>query len=145
MESKTTGAKFNFKGYRVTEASMSLGALPISNNLSMNIGYKVDSAPEDKSISLELKCSAWDDLNHLQVAATISGEFEGKDCTNDELNKFAAYNAPAILFPYLRSYISIMTSQSGVQPVLLPTVNLVSIGNDILRQLRSENKIDQNQ
>lgn len=38
---------------------------------------------------------------------------------------FPAINAPAIAFPYLRSFLSIITMLSGYPPVMLPSVNFV--------------------
>ncbi len=40
---------------------------------------------------------------------------------------FLKINAPAIAFPYLRSYISNLTMQSGYDAVMLPSVNFVKI------------------
>ena len=36
-----------------------------------------------------------------------------------------AINAPAIAFPYLRSFLSILTMQAGYPPVMIPSVNFV--------------------
>ena len=50
-------------------------------------------------------------------------EFE-KNITDDERKVFFNMSAPAILFPYIRAYISALTSLSGINPVILPTLNL---------------------
>lgn len=39
-------------------------------------------------------------------------------------------NAIAILFPYIRSYISTITTQPGMAPILLPAMNIVAMLND---------------
>ena len=39
-------------------------------------------------------------------------------------------NAIAILFPYNRSYISTITTQPGMAPILLPAMNIVAMLND---------------
>ena len=39
-------------------------------------------------------------------------------------------NAIAILFPYIRSYISTITTQLGMAPILLPAMNIVAMLND---------------
>ena len=38
---------------------------------------------------------------------------------------FAKINAPAIAYPFLRSYISFVTLNSGYAPAMLPTINFV--------------------
>jgi len=47
---------------------------------------------------------------------------------NDEFKNshFPNVNAPAIAYPYLRSYISFLTLNSGYEPAILPTINFTS-------------------
>ncbi|WP_288088847.1 protein-export chaperone SecB [Bacteroides acidifaciens] len=40
---------------------------------------------------------------------------------------FLKINAPAIAFPYIRSYISNLTLQSGYPPIILPSINFVAL------------------
>lgn len=40
---------------------------------------------------------------------------------------FAKVNAPAIAFPYLRSFVSFLTLNSGYRPAILPTVNFMKM------------------
>jgi len=40
---------------------------------------------------------------------------------------FARINAPAIAFPYLRSFVSLVTLNSGFRLAILPTVNFVKM------------------
>ena len=42
---------------------------------------------------------------------------------------FPKINAPAIAYPYLSAYVSNLTLQSGVTPVMLPTINFVKFEN----------------
>lgn len=39
-------------------------------------------------------------------------------------------NTIAIMFPYIRSYISIITTQPGMNPIVLPAMNIVAMIND---------------
>lgn len=39
-------------------------------------------------------------------------------------------NTIAIMFPYIRSYISIVTTQPGMNPIVLPAMNIVAMIND---------------
>lgn len=41
-------------------------------------------------------------------------------------SKFPVINAPAIAFPFLRSFVATLLISSGYQPVLLPSVNFVN-------------------
>ena len=39
-------------------------------------------------------------------------------------------NTIAIMFPYIRSYISSITTQPGMSPIVLPAMNIVAMVND---------------
>ena len=39
-------------------------------------------------------------------------------------------NTIAIMFPYIRSYISIITTQPGMTPIVLPAMNIAAMVND---------------
>ncbi len=43
-------------------------------------------------------------------------------------------NTIAIMFPYIRSYISIITTQPGMNPIVLPAMNIVAMVNDKKKQ-----------
>ena len=40
-------------------------------------------------------------------------------------SSFPLINAPAIAFPYLRSFLSVLTMQAGYSPIMLPSINFV--------------------
>lgn len=44
-----------------------------------------------------------------------------------EENAFMLTNAVAIMFPYLRSEITLLTSQPGMNPVVLPPINVQEV------------------
>lgn len=39
-------------------------------------------------------------------------------------------NTIAIMFPYIRSYISLITTQPGMNPIVLPAMNIIAMVND---------------
>jgi preprotein translocase subunit SecB len=49
----------------------------------------------------------------------------------ESLNDFFYINAPALLFPYIRAYISTLTNLSGLKPINLPTINMTRLGQDL--------------
>lgn len=51
---------------------------------------------------------------------------------------FAKISAPAIGFPYLRSFISTLTIQAGIAPVILPSINFVQFSKDMDAKLMAE-------
>lgn len=51
----------------------------------------------------------------------------------EEIPSFFYNNAIAILFPYVRSFVSTITLQANIHPLLLPTLNLSDL-QDILKK-----------
>lgn len=47
--------------------------------------------------------------------------------TVSEIPSFFYRNSIALLFPYLRAYISLVTNQANVSSLMLPTMNLISL------------------
>lgn len=50
--------------------------------------------------------------------------------TQQENRDILEKNTIAIMFPYIRSYISIITTQPGMSPIVLPAMNIVAMIND---------------
>ena len=46
-------------------------------------------------------------------------------------------NTIAIMFPYIRSYISSITTQPGMSPIVLPAMNIVAMVNDQKKKERA--------
>ena len=50
-----------------------------------------------------------------------------------EIPDFFYPNSLAIIFPYIRAFVSTLTLQANVRPIVLPTVNLMGL-TDMLRK-----------
>ncbi len=65
---------------------------------------------------------------HKDFQATIKmiALFETNVVIDDKFktSTFIQVNAPAIAFPYLRSFVTTITSNAGFKPIILPTINL---------------------
>jgi hypothetical protein len=55
-------------------------------------------------------------------------KFSGKV---EDVRTFLLLNAPAILFPYVRAYISSMTALSGMDTIVIPTMNLSGMKDEL--------------
>ncbi|MBQ7435036.1 MAG: protein-export chaperone SecB [Oscillospiraceae bacterium] len=63
----------------------------------------------------------------IKVKITLTGYFTCF-CDDERLKeKLINYNSVAILFPYIRSQISLITAQPDLTPVVLPPVNIVAM------------------
>lgn len=56
------------------------------------------------------------------------GIFKFQNVDNlSEIPSFFYKNSIAILFPYLRAYVSLVTNQANIPPLVLPTMNLSAL------------------
>lgn len=71
----------------------------------------------------------------------ISGESQFVFRTDEAIDQdfrnseYPYINAPAVAYPYLRSFISFITLNSGFAPAILPTLNFVEFGRTKISQL----------
>ena len=67
------------------------------------------------------------------LSAQYASTFETDTDFNDEFKQssFAKINAPAIAFPFIRSYIAHITLMAGFDSVILPTVNFTLESNGV--------------
>lgn len=86
-----------------------------------SIKFSVDDSDvsEDKA-TIKLQC----DINFsksAQACIVLVGIFRMEG--NDSIKRFIP-NAIAILFPYLRSEVSLITAQPNIPPIILPAINI---------------------
>lgn len=66
---------------------------------------------------------------NYRIYLELSGEFEFKDNVSiDNIPDFFWANSIAIMYPYLRSFVSLVTMQSSDHTLILPLLNLSSLG-----------------
>ena len=78
------------------------------NNYLVN--FNIDITNKNKSFRLELKASAL-----FESTSNIDDDFKN--------STFVQTNSPAIAFPFIRSFINTLTTNAGINPVILPAFN----------------------
>ena len=72
---------------------------------------------------------------NIEIKAIANYVFEN-GIELEKLNNFFYINAPALLFPYIRAFISTLTNLSGFEPINLPTLNMTKLGDDLKRNTK---------
>ena len=88
---------------------------------------------------LTLNVLVKDKKSSLEVKMTVTGKFEYETNDIQELVPYLGFNAPAIMFPYIRAYITNITALGGMSPIILPTLNMESVGKELLDKISSNN------
>ncbi|MDR4970573.1 MULTISPECIES: protein-export chaperone SecB [Bacillus cereus group] len=134
-------AILQFKNYHVIETFYKYN--PVFDveegeaNLSPEIEFNLDLVHNDiHKALLTLTIALGDEnleSNSFFVKAKVLGEFHFKtkeDIEAEKALRFYKENGLAILFPYVRSLISDLTSKGNETPVILPTFNIVRLLNE---------------
>lgn len=132
MEEQSKTAKFQFRNYKILKSFFEIKNETHSNTINLNFDPKGVISKENSCFKLELGVKI-DDANksfHIEVIIVADFYFDS-DINQENLNKYFFVNAPALLFPYVRAYISTLTTLSGINPINLPTLNLTALGGQL--------------
>lgn len=126
-----TESKFHFLGFRFPKVAIQIGEqFPQSEekiNNTINIKKEID-VNDKRRARITLEIGVVNEANTLNLVLEIKGDFKASDEIPDEtFALFCDQNAPAILFPYARAFLSSVTAQAGIPPLLLPTLNFVAV------------------
>lgn len=138
MENNTIKSSFKFDGYIIKSSSITITNTNIDSNLDISISPFPNLDHENGKFTISLEVEIKDHGNNLSIKIYIDGYFSYISSDINELNKLLAYNASAILFPYIRAYISTITGISGMQSIIIPTLNMKTLGDKILSLINNE-------
>jgi preprotein translocase subunit SecB len=119
-------SKLKFKGVDIVNVNFSINQqIDKSNqpeldlNMTPKIFYPTDR-PDDFTIIFDVKIAAQE---YFELSLIAFGMFEfGEEVTEDEKKKLANINTAAIMFPYIRAFVSTITANLGSSfiPIILP-------------------------
>lgn len=119
-------AKFRLSKFTITKSVIEIkDAEKISDNLNAEFNQSGATEENKNVFKYTLDATIKDSTENLLIKVVIVGLFNfDNDLPEDMKNSFFNVNAPAIIFPYVRAYISSITGLSGIKPIILPTLNL---------------------
>lgn len=97
-----------------TQTSLTLGKLFTDDPKSFGIVFDFFRKADSEEFFLKLKAIA-----HFSCQENIDDSFKE--------SPFLSINAPAIAYPYIRTFISNLTLNSGYDPIVLPALNFVQL------------------
>ena len=92
---------------------------------TFNINYAVNNE-DDSKIKVTIDTSIINETGNIKLEIQTVGIFriEKKDMEVSVYEHLIKVNTVAIIFPYIRSQVSLLTTQPGIKPVMLPPMNL---------------------
>lgn len=129
-------ATFSLKEYKFNRVSLNLTDLTPEDTLN------IDLIPSGRFIQNEQKfvlnflfmADVEKESNKRVVEVNCSASFVFKnEISFDEIPTYFYSNSIAIIFPYIRAFISTLTLQANYAPIMLPTMNLMDL-NERLKE-----------
>lgn len=105
--------------------SLSREKLNIDDNLKIFFDHEIRKNDNDTDVVLSVLIN--DENNALKLSVELVGTFAFSNSENVNKNLYDNLinkNAIAILFPYLRSQVTLITSQPNMTPIILPPINI---------------------
>ena len=135
MDNNTKQARFQFLRYLIDKCSVNFTGKQLSKEMEFAINPEGEFNKEEKTFELILNVVVNDKEHNLDLNMRIHGFFSYDGDNMDEVRSFIGINSPAILFPYIRAYVSNITALGGMQPVIMPTLNLRGVGEQLVKDL----------
>mgnify|MGYP003380765606 CR=1 FL=1 len=107
-----------------------------NDNFKENLNFKLGCIVEPKEdskfyiVKVSAELGDEDNLDTAYLKLSVCGEFNiefNNDIDDNIKELLIKKNTISILFPYLRSYITTVTSQTGMKPIILPPINVNAV------------------
>lgn len=122
-------AAFSLINYSIVKAILDLENLPIGSTFNLDFNpsgvYEQNSGKYTLCLTFQAKCENIEAVN-IKIIAVY--QFKKTLGFNDIPSYFYS-NSIAIIFPYIRAFVSTLTLQANVVPIMLPTLNISALEN----------------
>ncbi|MCC5894454.1 MAG: protein-export chaperone SecB [Alkalibacterium sp.] len=118
-----------FKGYRIENIdfkhldSEEFSEIDLENG---NVAVWAAFTDDYKEAKLRLTFTVVDDNLYRTLVFEISGYFD-INCSKEMADTYLIQNGTAILYPYARSIISMITSLDNENTIVIPTINTTTL------------------
>lgn len=109
--------KFSFE--RRKNVTTSTAQITISVKYDKNV-----SDNNDVRVTIETSLKGDDDAYDLSITAVGSFKIDFPNANEEFIESIMKKNTVAIMFPYIRSQITLLTSQPGFKPIVLQPINI---------------------
>lgn len=124
---------FQLKNYYITEAKFDF---PKIEKTAIDVDIRPSGIFNKKTsifeLNLEIRILNKSDGDKEMIYINCLGIFHLKNIEKD-VPEFFYINSISILFPYLRAFVSTLTAQANIPPLILSTYNLTSLG-EVLKE-----------
>lgn len=122
-------AAFQFSNYTFPHAELNMGNLEPDKEIDLSFNPKGEYDTKEHTFTLMLEFKAeHSETRKPVVHVSCEAQFLFRDPISlEEIPPFFFANSIAIVFPYIRAFVSTLTLQANITPLVLPTMNLSSL------------------
>lgn len=133
-------AKFSFKAFRILDAELHFAKVTGNLNLQFYPEGLFDSDTHQYHLHLSFRAINDNSDEDVVVQLESIALFQMEDTVTkvEEIPSYFYSNSIAIVFPYLRAFVSTLTLQSNAKPMVLPTMNLSSLEEELRRNTQTK-------
>jgi len=96
----------------------------VRNNLHIDTVVQVEGKTINVTVTVTIN-QQFEEKLQVNLNVKMVGVFEciGDSPLSNKLENFGRINGAAIIFPYIREYISSLSIKAGIPPIILPIIN----------------------
>ncbi len=135
--------QIRLKHIQVTELSLKIDTFDknVTNKLETTFGFATGfNADNNKDFAIIFDLGLQNEEQKFRLNLKATAHFETDIPITDDFKEssFVKISAPAIAFPYIRTYVSNLTLNSGYEAIMLPSFNFIKIAEDMRNDLDNE-------
>ena len=138
----STKSTFQFKGFKILRSIIDFNESIIidESKILFSLSGVVKKSESKFELFLGIHITNENGDSHILVESMADYGYDSeKEISNkSDLNDLFYLNSIALLFPHIRAYITALTSLSGFSPIVLPTLNVSSLKDDLKENITIE-------
>ncbi len=126
-------ALFKLDGYHFPKATIDFSQIEKNNEIELQFSPEGQFLKDKNVFELRFMvrvCLNGSENPSIEVCCVAGYSFQNK-LEFSKIPSFFYSNSIAILFPYVRAFISNLSLQANYPPMILPTMNLTSLGEEL--------------
>lgn len=104
------------------ECSITRSSTIENGSLALDLSKKITKL-DDNSYNVVLTLEISKENSDLSVKVVVSADFSMDSQDANLVRTIMETNTVAIMFPFIRSQVSLLTTQPGMSPIVLPPIN----------------------
>lgn len=122
MDINKMKSDLRMEDFHFVECSVKRKTVVKEGALLIDLSKEIDEL-EDRSYTVTLTLTVKKDTDDLSIRVVATANFSIDNDDAELVKPIIETNTVAIMFPFIRSQVSLLTTQPGMTPIVLPPIN----------------------